>query len=129
MLKRICRLPVGVHRMTPYRSILFHFKREEKNFYTILDVHPSSNQKEIKFAYYKMAKMYHPDFQGPNTSEKDKEEASEMFKKIQQAYETLSNPIMRQAYDIEHSLNDGSDGSGPVDQSIYEDQTSNRSYY
>jgi len=58
-----------------------------------------------------MAKKYHPDFQGPDISDADREEASEMFKKVQKAYETLSNPIMRQAYDIEHNLNDGGDGT------------------
>lgn len=30
-----------------------------------------------------------------------------MFRKIQLAYETLSNPIARQAYDIENNLNNG----------------------
>lgn len=52
-----------------------------------------------------------------------------MFKKIQMSYETLSSPIARQAYDIENNFNDGSDNKGPVDQTIYEDTTSNRSYY
>ena len=52
-------------------------------------------QKDIKLAYYKQAKKYHPDFMGPNALESEKEIASEMFKKVQQAYETLSNPIAR----------------------------------
>jgi len=30
-----------------------------------------------------MAKKYHPDFQGPDISDADREEASEMFKKVQ----------------------------------------------
>jgi DnaJ-class molecular chaperone len=75
-----------------------------------------------------MAKKYHPDFQGPDISDADREEASEMFKKVQKAYETLSNPIMRQAYDIEHNLNDGGDGT-TTDQSIYEDTLSNKTYF
>ena len=37
-------------------------------------------------------------------------EANEMFKKIQKSYEVLSNPISRQAYDIENNMNDGADG-------------------
>ena len=76
------------------------------------------------------AKKYHPDFlQGEGVSETEREEASEMFKKIQMSYETLSNPIARQAYDIEQNLNDGSDGHGPVNSTIYEDETSKRSYF
>ena len=35
---------------------------------------------------------------------------NEMFKKIQKSYEVLSNPISRQAYDIENNMNDGADG-------------------
>ena len=57
-----------------------------------------------------MAKKYHPDFQGPDITEKERDQASEMFKKVQKAYEVLSNPISRQAYDIENNFNDGSDG-------------------
>jgi hypothetical protein len=42
-----------------------------------------------------MAKKYHPDFQGPDLTQKQSIEASEMFKKVQKAYEVLSNPISR----------------------------------
>jgi curved DNA-binding protein CbpA len=93
----------------------------------ILDVKPSSNQKDIKLSYYKMAKKYHPDFMH-DVTEKEKLEANEMFKKVQKAYEVLGNAISRQAYDIENNLNDGSSGA-PVGQDIYEDSLSRRSYY
>ena len=62
-------------------------------------------------------------------TDQQRAEADEMFKKIQKAFETLVNPIARQAYDIEKNINDGNDGEGPVDQGIYEDQTSKRSYF
>ena len=48
-----------------------------------------------------MAKKYHPDFQGPDISDTDRNETAEMFKKVQKAYEVLKNPIKRQSYDIE----------------------------
>ena len=98
--------------------------------YTILQVKPSSKQGDIKKAYYKMAKKYHPDFlMGEDHSEAEREEAAEMFKKISKAYEVLSNPIARQSYDIENNFNDGRDGETTYDQSIYEDETSKRTYY
>jgi molecular chaperone DnaJ len=60
----------------------------------ILSVKSSSTQKEIKLSYYKMAKKYHPDFLH-DLSAAEKEEASEMFKKVQKAYEVLGNAISR----------------------------------
>ena len=75
-----------------------------------------------------MAKKYHPDFlMSDGVSEKEREEASEMFKKIQKAYEVLGNPISRQAYDIENNITAG--GDTPEDSSRYEDTTSSKSYY
>lgn len=63
-----------------------------------------------------MAKKYHPDFlQGQGVTEAEQEEAAEMFKKVQKAYEVLSNPIARQAYDIENNFNDGRDGEATFD--------------
>jgi len=44
------------------RSITFNFRREEENLYTVLKVKTTASPKEIKLAYYKMAKKYHPDF-------------------------------------------------------------------
>jgi molecular chaperone DnaJ len=66
-------------------------------------VKTTATPKEIKLAYYKLAKKYHPDF----NMEGDKDASSEMFKKVHKAYEVLSNPISRQTYDIENRINDG----------------------
>lgn len=75
---------------------MFHFKKEEENLYTILQVKTSTKQADIKKAYYKLAKKYHPDFlMSEGHTEKEREEAAEMFKKISKAYEVLSNPISR----------------------------------
>ena len=75
---------------------MFHFKKEEQNLYTILQVKTNSNSKEVKQAYYKMAKKYHPDFMfSDKFTDQQRAEADEMFKKIQKAFETLGNPIAR----------------------------------
>lgn len=44
------------------RSITLNFRREEENLYTILKVKTTASPKEVKKAYYKLAKIYHPDF-------------------------------------------------------------------
>lgn len=65
-----------------------------KDYYEILGVDRSATQEEIKKAYRKLARQYHPDL-NPN-----KKEAEAKFKEIQEAYETLSNPEKRKAYDM-----------------------------
>ena len=64
-----------------------------ENFYEILEVSVDSSTAQIKAAYRKLARKYHPDI---NKSP----DAIEKFKKISQAYETLSNPQTREQYNI-----------------------------
>jgi DnaJ-class molecular chaperone len=65
---------------------------QKRDFYDILGVSKTSNADELKRAYRKLALQYHPD--------KNKtKEAEEKFKEINQAYEVLSDPQKRQAYD------------------------------
>lgn len=67
----------------------------ENDLYKILGVSKNANQDEIKSAFRKLAKQYHPDiYQG------DKKEAEEKFKKIAEAYKVLSDPEQRKNYDI-----------------------------
>ena len=68
-----------------------------KNFYDILGVDSGAAESEIKSAYRKLARKYHPDV---NNSE----EAIEVFKEITKAYETLSNPDERKKYDIVNGI-------------------------
>lgn len=64
-----------------------------KNYYEILGVNVDSTTTEIKSAYRKLARKYHPDINKAP-------EAIEKFKKITEAYETLSNPQKREQYNI-----------------------------
>ncbi len=64
----------------------------DKNYYDILGVSKDANPDDIKSAYRKMAKKYHPDI--------NKEEgAAEKFKEINEAYECLSDPQKKSNYD------------------------------
>ena len=67
-------------------------RKEQKNYYEILNVKPNVSFEELKTAYRKLARKYHPDVAG--------DEGIEKFKEITEAYETLSNETSRKRYDI-----------------------------
>lgn len=64
-----------------------------KDYYAILGVPRNATQKEIKQAYRRLARKYHPDV---NPGDKS---AEEKFKEISEAYEVLSNPEKRAKYE------------------------------
>ncbi|MBB4803134.1 curved DNA-binding protein [Flavobacterium nitrogenifigens] len=63
------------------------------DYYKVLDVTKSATEAEIKKAYRKLARKYHPDL-NPNDKEAEKK-----FKEINEANEVLSNPENRKKYD------------------------------
>jgi len=65
-----------------------------KNYYEILDVSCDVDPEDLKKAYRRMAKKYHPDHQPEDT------QAEERFKDLQEAYEVLSDPARRDRYDV-----------------------------
>jgi molecular chaperone DnaJ len=65
---------------------------EKRDYYKVLGVDKDASQSEIKKAYRKLVKKYHPDHN-------DSPDAEEKFKEVGEAYEVLSNEEKRRAYD------------------------------
>lgn len=66
---------------------------EFRDYYTVLGVSREASADEIKKAFRKLARQYHPDVA------KDKKAAETKFKEINEAYEVLSDPAKRRKYD------------------------------
>ena len=64
-----------------------------RNYYDTLGVNKNASDKDIKQAYRRLAKQYHPD------ANPDDSTAEAKFKEINEAYETLSDPDKRAQYD------------------------------
>ena len=79
----------------------------KRDYYEVLGVSKSASDDEIKKAFRKMARKYHPDVN------RDKPEAEAKFKEVNEAYEVLSNADRRGQYDqMGHAAFDGSGGGG-----------------
>src|SRR6202047_133875 len=97
---------------------------EFKDYYQILGVPRDASDEEIKKAFRKLARRYHPDVA------KDKKAAEEKFKEINEAHEVLGDPENRRKYDELGSRWregvqappgwDGRAGRGPGDEETFE---------
>lgn len=85
---------------------------EKKDYYELLGVSRTASDGEIKKAFRRMAMKYHPD-RNP-----DDKEAEAKFKEFKEAYEILSDPQKRSAYDqfghagVDPSMGGGGHGAG-----------------
>ena len=64
-----------------------------KNYYEILGIEKDASEEEIKFAYRRLAKKYHPDVNKTDPNAKNK------FIEINEAYNVLIDPVKRRIYD------------------------------
>lgn len=84
----------AVLNILPQRS--FHssdVRNKAQNLYEVLGVSRNASSKDIKKAYYELAKKYHPD------TNKDDPQAAKKFQEVSSAYEVLSDEKKRQEYD------------------------------
>jgi molecular chaperone DnaJ len=84
----------------------------KRDFYETLGVAKNASEDEIKKSYRKLAMKYHPD-RNP-----DSKESEEKFKEVKEAYEMLTNPEKREAYDryghagVDPNMGGGGFGAG-----------------
>jgi len=78
-----------------------------RDYYDVLGVSKTASDSEIKRAYYKLAKAYHPD-----TNKDDPAGAASKFQEAGKAYETLRDPDKRAAYDAAGSAAAFESGGG-----------------
>jgi molecular chaperone DnaJ len=87
----------------------------KQDFYELLGVSRKANAKEIRSAFRKLARKYHPDL---NPGDKS---AEEKFKQLQEAYDVLSDTKKRQMYDQHGFYSDNYQPGGPPPGSDPED--------
>lgn len=94
-------LDIGLPSLVPNdTSFLFqynaarHFSTFQNDPYRILGVSMAATEKEIKQAFYKLAKEHHPDMSHDHSKKQ-----ADKFKQIAWAYEILSDPVKRTQYD------------------------------
>lgn len=79
----------------------------KRDYYEVLGVSKDASAEEIKKAYRKLARQYHPDV---NQNDKD---AEEKFKEVKDAFDVLSDPNRREQYDrFGHTADDSGFGAG-----------------
>jgi molecular chaperone DnaJ len=70
-----------------------------KDYYAVLGIPKTASESEIKQAYRKLSKELHPDKHPSTGSGQAKKDAEAKFKEVNEAYEVLSDPKKKQAYD------------------------------
>lgn len=69
-----------------------NLENNPNNFYTLLDVDKNCSKSELKKAYFKLSKIYHPD-------KNQDEDTTEKFLEVKQAYEIMSDEFFKTRYD------------------------------
>ena len=101
-----------------------HYQGRHINYYDVLGVKRHADVKEVKVAYFKMAKKFHPDHNKTL-------DAKQMFELIAEAYDVLSDEDKRKEYDETGCVSErhgGRSAQGPMRQSTDSTYTAEQMY-
>jgi len=73
----------------------------ELTYYEVLGVSPHASDSELYSAYTNLVSKHHPD---KHVDSPSKDAHFELYSQIDKSYQTLSDPVMRKLYDLEHNL-------------------------
>ena len=90
------------------------YRWRQPTLYDILRIQPDATQAEIKEAYLKLSKEYHPD-KNQNVTKQDKELIHSQYVKINEAYSVLGKESERRHYDAQIFLRFDSEQSGQAE--------------
>lgn len=76
-----------------------HAKIKDADYYGVLGLAAAADEDEVRRAYYKHARSFHPDRFGRDLAGRDRELVEDLFGRISEAFQTLSNAEKRQEYD------------------------------
>ncbi|CAN1131079.1 Chaperone protein dnaJ 20, chloroplastic [Linum perenne] len=96
-LRRRSRRPITPIRASAAAAESSSMYVTTDNFYDLLEIPATVTAPEIKQAYRKLARKYHPDVSPPEKAE----EYTKQFLRVQEAYETLSDPRSKAQYDMD----------------------------
>ncbi|CAB3403127.1 unnamed protein product [Caenorhabditis bovis] len=122
MLRRIAPSRLGGGQRWISLSPACSSSSAEPDHYKVLGLQPGADAKDIKSAYYKLSKQFHPD-----TNPDKKEEAAKKFHQVAQAYEILGSEDRRKAYDMTR-IRTSPMASGPEMSNRYRRRSSGRQY-
>ena len=85
------------------RIILMYSTLSTKNYYTLLGLMPQDDARKVKQAFYQRSKEWHPDRFPRGNLGSFEDRISQIYRQIQTAYATLSDPKKKEEYDRAHA--------------------------
>lgn len=93
----------SIENLTSLNEAKVKLKRfQSSNHYDVLDIEKNATQSDIKKAYKSLSLIHHPD-KHSDASNVEKRKQEEIFKRIQFAFQMLSDPVQKAAYDRRHN--------------------------